>query len=78
MLQGGILSPHLFNLYIDDLAMTLVNRLHLKAYLYADDLGILINGKIELKKTLKAVENRAKGNKMMLNKKKCGIMNGIK
>ena len=43
VIQGGVLSPKLFNLFIDPLAVEL-NKLYLTFY-FADDLSLLAKGK---------------------------------
>lgn len=43
VLQGGILSPYFFNIFIDDLANELIIN-GFKIYLFADDLAILTIG----------------------------------
>ena len=74
MLQGGILFPLLFSLYINDLANELNKIRDIKSYFYADDLTILIRGKRNINKVLTIIEEWSLRNMMGVNKKKCGIM----
>ena len=43
------MSPTLFNLYINDLAVELRKVTGVKSYFYADDLATLTKGKVETK-----------------------------
>ena len=52
VLQGGILSPLLFSLYINDLASELDKLTDIKSYFYADDLAMIIKGKRNINKAL--------------------------
>ncbi len=45
VLQGGVLSPELFNRYINDLAERLV-RDKFNCFYYADDLAVLVHGQL--------------------------------
>ena len=74
VLQGGILSPLLFTLYIDDLAAILEKNQSLKAYFYANDLAVLTKGKCNVSKAIEEIENWCECNEMIVNHKKCGIM----
>jgi hypothetical protein len=74
VLQGGILSPLLFILYINDLAELLEKNDAMKAYFYADDLAVLTKGKANIIKAVQTIENWCKQNDMVINHKKCGIM----
>ena len=74
VLQGGILSPLLFTLYINDLAEELEKQGLIFPYFYADDLAVLVCGKVNMKKTIKIIENWCKKNYITLNYKKCGKM----
>jgi hypothetical protein len=73
VLQGGVLSPDLFNRYIDDLASNLV-REGFASYYYADDLAVLVHGKSQAQKLIEIIERWCRINFMALNKAKCGIM----
>ena len=74
VLQGGILSPMLFSLYINDLAVELDKIGEIKSYFYADDLAMIIRGKRNINKALTIIEDWSKRNMMGVNNKKCGIM----
>jgi hypothetical protein len=73
VLQGGVLSPDLFNYYIDDLSMQLKrdNYLH---YYYADDLAVIVHGEAQVKRLVRSIEDWCRRNFMSLNKAKCGAM----
>ena len=51
VLQGGVLSPELFNRFINDLANEL-KKINVKIYLYADDLGVIFTGKKKAEKII--------------------------
>ena len=70
--QGGVLSPKLFNTFIDDLSAE-INKKY-KGYLFADDLAILVHKMKNLKESIELVENWCIRNHMILNKQKCGII----
>ena len=53
VLQWGILSPTLFNLYIDSLLKELKRDCEINSY--ADDLAVITKGKVELKKVLSTI-----------------------
>jgi hypothetical protein len=48
VLQGGVLSPDLFNRYINDLAERL-SREEYAAFYYADDLAVIVHGKARVR-----------------------------
>ena len=52
--QGGILSPILFDYYIDDLAIKLDRQF--KTFYFADDLAFICIGKKQLKKAIDLVQ----------------------
>jgi hypothetical protein len=73
VLQGGILSPWLFNIYIDDL----IGELKGKAFevlAYADDLAVICANKEELDRVIDALEEWCKQNEIAVNKGKSGIL----
>ena len=73
VLQGSILSPMLFNIYINDLIKEIkINSYEVLAY--ADDIAVICSNHNELIKVMKVVENWAKNNDMNINKKKSGIL----
>ena len=68
-----MLSPDLFNYYINDL----VDRMReegFESFLYADDLAAIVQGVAQARRLVKVVENWGKQNYLALNKAKCGIM----
>ena len=68
-----MLSPDLFNRYVDDLAEELEND-GFSAFFYADDLAVIVHGELRLKRTVTLVQNCCNRNHMSLNKAKCGAM----
>ena len=72
VLQGSILSPMLFNRYVDDLITDLCEKF--QTYAYADDISVLCENMIETKRAIRYIEKWGKKNELNLNKKKCGIM----
>ena len=73
VLQGGILSPWLFNIYIDDLVRSLKD-VSFEVLAYADDLAVICKNKEELDKVIDCLENWATTNEIDVNKKKSGIL----
>ena len=73
VLQGSLISPILFNLYIKVLLKKLANETY-ETLAYADDLCILAEGYNQLVNTIKIIDNWTKVNWINVNKKKSGIM----
>lgn len=83
LLQGSVLSPTLYSIFIDPLAskinetstdgMTLNNE-NLKILLYADDIVLLTTKAHHLAKMLKVCEQMAKEDAYQFNPKKCAIV----
>ena len=81
-MQGDSLSPTLFNLLINDLALFLkdmdvgvtVNNTHVPILMYADDVVILANDEDELQCMLNLVNRWCKKWKMSINKSKTKAM----
>ena len=75
--QGSILSPALFDIYIEDLAeeLSLKTGLSFEDILfYADDILILCQSPAQIKKCIEIIERWSELNGMELNKKKSGIL----
>lgn len=75
--QGSIISPALFNIYIEDLSQQLRKEadLNLEGILfYADDILLLCDSLDQLTKAIQIIESWARENGMDLNKKKSGIV----
>jgi len=73
--QGSLISPILYNLYLDDLIRSLSGRFtdgHVCAY--ADDLAVLCSGHDQIRETLSIISKWADTNGAMINKKKCGVL----
>jgi len=75
--QGSIISPYLFNIFVEDLAERLRNEAQLNIEdlsLYADDLLALCNSQAQLDKCVEIIEDWSAKNGMVLNKKKSVIV----
>ena len=70
--QGAVMSPTLFNLYINDLWDVLPNKVEMFAF--ADDIAIILEGEDKLDQTLTILEGYCKANELSINKEKSGIM----
>ena len=69
VLQGSILSPFLFNLYINDLNEE-IKKVAFEVLAYADDIAILCSYEREINLVIDVVERWTEENKLILNKKK--------
>jgi exonuclease III len=73
--QGGVLSPHLFNIYIDDVIKTVSNSNYccnirftcVSIFMYADDLIIMSPSVTMLQKLFTLVENELMALDMLIN-----------
>ena len=74
--QGSIISPALFNIYIEDLLKKLENlNINIEdLFAYADDLLILCYSPSELHNTIIAISNWCELNSLKLNTLKSGIL----
>jgi len=75
--QGSLISPSLFNIFIEDLAVELQEMADLNLediLLYADDVLTLCSSVAQLEKAIKIIENWSAKNGMTLNKKKSGVV----
>jgi len=73
--QGSLVSPLLYDWYVDDLVSELSRRFGMdKTYAYADDIAVLCLGYSEIREVLLMTEGWAMRNGAQLNKKKCGIL----
>ena len=72
VLQGSLISPLLFNIYIDDLVVALRENSY-DVLAYADDIAIICN-KSQLDKCFAVLEDWSVKNKIEINKKKSGIL----
>jgi hypothetical protein len=73
VLQGSLISPLLFNVYINDMVMEL-STIAFDVLAYADDIAVLCRDRRELNTVIDVVENWSKCNLIAVNKKKSGIM----
>ena len=75
--QGSILSPALFNIFIEDLSTELQQKAQISLedlMFYADDLLALCSSQAQLRKAIEIIKNWSKENGMVLNAKKSGIV----
>ena len=75
--QGSIISPALFDIFIEDLSEELQKKCSLSLtniLLYADDIMVICNSKTQLEQAIKVIEDWTIRNGMLLNKKKSGIL----
>ncbi len=73
VIQGGIISPTLFTVFINDLLIEL-NKQGLQVFAYADDIAILGHGDKALDQAWKTIWQWTEDNKMQVNKAKSGII----
>ena len=73
LLQGGITSPYLFNIYINDLVDEL-DKNAFEVLAYADDLAIICTGYDELINVMNILDKWSMENEIKINKKKSGIL----
>ena len=76
LLQGSILGPLLFILYINDISNLFINSIDTKLILYADDTSITINyaNNSKINENLKILSNWFINNKLQLNISKTKVM----
>lgn len=74
--QGSILSPMLFNVFIDDIVLSLPKSDRHKILLYADDILLFNYGGESLQRLVDRVEEHAHANRYELNLAKCYYMAG--
>ena len=75
--QGSIISPALFNIFIEDLGKELQEQadLNMKDILmYADDIMTICTSRDQLNRAIKTIEEWTNKNGMILNQKKSGIV----
>ena len=73
VMQGGITSPWLFNIYIDDLVERL-SKTAFEVLAYADDLAIICKSDIELRNFMILLKWWSKNFNIDINKKKSAIL----
>ena len=71
--QGGMLSPDLFNIYINDL-INILEEAGLNPIAYADDLAVLCDGEDKLNEAINIIEAWGIENDISVNKKKSGLL----
>ena len=74
--QGSLLSPALFDIFIDSLYMELTKAgLNVDSLLfYADDISILFTNIYQLVTIINIIKSWADNNDMLINTKKSGIL----
>ena len=80
--QGGILSPHLFKIYLDDLSSELnkkklgcnINGVSLNHLLYADDMVVLAPSPLALQRLIDECSNYASKHDIYYHERKSGYM----
>ena len=72
-MKGSLLSPILFNLYLNNLIKELNNHAY-EVLSYVDDLCVLCQGKSELLNIIKIIDKWSILNGVKVNKKMSGIM----
>lgn len=75
LLQGSILSPIIFNIFIDELAIKLGSIENIIRLFFADDIKIKSKTDKNLQEALSICDNWARDNLMIFSIDKCGIIN---
>ena len=73
VIQGGIISPTLFTVFVNDLLNSLDSKGY-QVFAYADDIAIVGTGDKQLQKAWQIIWDWQYDNQMTINKKKSGIM----
>ena len=73
VLQGSLISPVLFDLYIDDL-IRILSEYTYDCLAYADDLAIICQSEEILTRVMNDIQKWSDNNKIRINKSKSGIM----
>lgn len=69
--QGSIISPILFDLYINDLLLEIEKEKRVKTIkAFADDIMIVCDGRMDVRRYIKKFKDWAGKNHMMINEKK--------
>jgi len=73
--QGSLISPLLYDWYVNDLISGLSKQLGQdRAFAYADDIAVLCLGFSDIRSTLQRIDRWAGSNGAQVNRKKCGIL----
>lgn len=73
--QGSLVSPLLYDWYVNDLVSSLAGRFGFEhTFAYADDISLLCLGYSEVRAAISMIEDWSSANGALLNKKKCGIL----
>jgi hypothetical protein len=75
--QGSVISPALFNIFIEDLATKLTEEAGvdpLDILMYADDILVLCTSQPQMETAIRTIKEWSKANGMSLNAKKSGIV----
>jgi len=73
--QGSLISPLLYDWYVNDLVSNLTRRFGIgHTFAYADDVALLCLGYSEIRAAISMIETWSHENGALINKKKCGIL----
>ncbi len=73
--QGSLVSPLLYDWYVNDLVSLLSRRFGAEhTFAYADDIALLCLGYSDLRSAISILEEWSRENGAILNRKKCGIL----
>ncbi len=73
--QGSLVSPLLYDWYVNDLVATLSQKFGAEyTFAYADDIALICLGYSEIRTAVSIIEDWSTRNGALLNKKKCGIL----
>jgi hypothetical protein len=73
--QGSLVSPILYDWYVNDLIENLSKKFGVeKTFAYADDIALLCLGYSDIRTAVSMIEEWSQRNGAILNKKKCGIL----
>jgi len=73
--QGSLVSPLLFDWYVNDLVSNLTRHFGIgHTFAYADDVALLCLGHSEVRAAISMIETWSRENGALINKKKCGIL----
>jgi hypothetical protein len=73
--QGSLISPILYDWYVNDLVSTLSRKFGFDhTFAYADDIALICLGLSDIQEGLRIIEEWAAANGAQVNKNKCGIL----
>jgi len=77
VMQGSVISPYLFNIYLDELFIKLIQEEGIDLedlFGYADDIAILCDNEDQVRRVIQLILKWGEKNGLNINKKKCGIL----